>query len=81
MTSPTFSEKDGSVNLPIPTQLDTAPSKSSYLNAISPLTSAWNRYSEWRTSFGLPNPGSSEQLQKEVKGSFMAVMFYLLGES
>lgn len=71
------SEKDGSVILPIPTQLDPTSLKSPYLNAISPLTNAWNRYSEWRKSFGLPNPGSSEQMQKEVKGLFTGFILSL----
>jgi mitochondrial import receptor subunit TOM40 len=69
MTSPLFSEKDGLVNLPVPAPSEPPPSKSAYLDAISPLTNAWNRYSEWRTSFGLPNPGQVEQLQKEVKAT------------
>jgi len=55
--------------LPIPTQLDPTSLKSPYLNVISPLTNAWNYYSEWRKGFGLPNPGSSEQMQKEVKAT------------
>jgi mitochondrial import receptor subunit TOM40 len=69
MTSPSFSEKDGLVDLPAHTQSELPPSKSAYLNVISPLTNAWNRYSEWRTGLGLPNPGTAEQLQKEVKGT------------
>jgi len=70
MTPPPFSDKDGLVDLQVPTPSEQPSSKSAYLNAISPLTNAWNRYSEWRTSFDLPNPGSTENLQKEIKGEF-----------
>jgi mitochondrial import receptor subunit TOM40 len=69
MTPPPFSDKDGLVDLQVPTPSEQPSSKSAYLNAISPLTNAWNRYSEWRTSFDLPNPGSTENLQKEVKAT------------
>ncbi|KZO95290.1 hypothetical protein CALVIDRAFT_516555 [Calocera viscosa TUFC12733] len=34
---------------------------------VSPFTNAYSRFSNWRASFGLPNPGSSENLQKEIK--------------
>jgi mitochondrial import receptor subunit TOM40 len=71
MTPPSFSDKDGLVDLQVPAPSEQPSSKSAYLNAISPLTNAWNRYSEWRTSFDLPNPGSTENLQKEVKGVFL----------
>jgi mitochondrial import receptor subunit TOM40 len=73
MTPPSFSEKDGLVDLQVPIPSEQPPSKSAYLSAISPLTRAWNRYSEWRTSFDLPNPGSAEQLQKEVKGELQNI--------
>ncbi|KIJ57686.1 hypothetical protein HYDPIDRAFT_163894, partial [Hydnomerulius pinastri MD-312] len=43
------------------------PQKSSYMSAISPLTSVLGRFSEWRKSLDLPNPGTVENLQKEVK--------------
>jgi len=69
MTAPSFSEKDGSLDLLDPVPSEQAPLTSPYLNAISPLTNAWNRYSAWRTGFGLPNPGTVEQLQKEVKAT------------
>src|SRR5882762_3303399 len=68
MTSLSLSQKDGLLDLPVLTPSEQPSSKSAYFNAISPLTKAWNRYSEWRTNFGLPNTGTVEQLQKEVKG-------------
>ncbi|KAH0830585.1 eukaryotic porin-domain-containing protein [Lanmaoa asiatica] len=39
----------------------------SYLSAISPLTSLYGRFAGWRKSLDLPNPGTVENLQKEVK--------------
>jgi len=45
-----------------------APSKNSTLFApISPLANAYSRFSSWRTALALPNPGTVENLQKEVK--------------
>jgi mitochondrial import receptor subunit TOM40 len=69
MTSPSFSEKAGSGNLSVPAPSEQPTPKSAYLSAISPLTNVWNRYSEWRTGFGLPNPGQVEHLQKEIKAT------------
>jgi len=45
-----------------------APSKSSTLfPVVSPFANAYSRFSSWRAALGLPNPGSVENLQKEVK--------------
>ena len=33
----------------------------------SPLTSLYGRFTQWRKSLDLPNPGTVENLQKEVK--------------
>jgi mitochondrial import receptor subunit TOM40 len=74
MTSPSFSQKDGSLDLPAPAPSEQPRPKSAYFTAISPLTNAWNRYSDWRSSFGLPNPGTAEQLQKEVKGDLFSLI-------
>ncbi|KAI9446450.1 eukaryotic porin-domain-containing protein [Lactarius indigo] len=41
--------------------------KSTLFSAFSPLANASSRFSSWRTALGLPNPGSVENLQKEVK--------------
>jgi hypothetical protein len=50
-----------------------APSKSSTLFPVfSPLANAYSRLSSWRTALGLPNPGSVENLQKEVKSELFA---------
>lgn len=71
-SAPSFSEKAGLPDLiPTPSLLEPQPKSSSYLDAIAPLTNTWNRYSAWRESFGLPNPGSTEQLTKEVKGELV----------
>jgi len=43
------------------------PSKS----AFSSLTNIYSRFSAWRDSLGLPNPGTAENLQKEVKSTHL----------
>jgi mitochondrial import receptor subunit TOM40 len=43
-----------------------------YLAPISPLANAWSRFSYWRTALALPNPGTAEGLQKEVKSASRA---------
>src|ERR1700722_19501575 len=73
MTPPSFSQKDGQFDLPVSVTSEHPPLQSAYFKAISPLTNACNRYSEWRSSFGLPNPGTVEQLQEEVKGDLFFV--------
>jgi len=35
--------------------------------AVSPFTSVYDRFQQWRISLGLPNPGQVEDIQKEVK--------------
>jgi hypothetical protein len=48
-----------------------APSKSStHFPVFSPFANAYSRLSSWRAALGLPNPGSVENLQKEVKSEF-----------
>ena len=50
-----------------------APSKSSTLFPVfSPFANAYTRFSSWRVALGLPNPGSVENLQKEVKSKLFA---------
>ena len=44
--------------------------KSTLFTAFSPLANAHTRFSSWRTALGLPNPGSVENLQKEVKSKY-----------
>ncbi|KAG1753469.1 eukaryotic porin-domain-containing protein [Suillus lakei] len=70
MASSTFpSAKDGSTD-PSPSSVPQAP-KSSYTSALSPLTNAFSRFSQWRKSLDLPNPGTVENLQKEVKATHL----------
>jgi mitochondrial import receptor subunit TOM40 len=40
-------------------------------NPYSPFWSYLNRFSQWRAELGLPNPGSVENLQKEVKATHL----------
>jgi len=46
------------------------PLKSSYFNPLSPFTDAYDRFAQWRADLGLPHPGTVENLQKEVKGTY-----------
>ena len=56
-----------------------APSKNSALfSAFTPLASVYSRFSGWRTALGFPNPGTVENLQKEVKSEHF-VIHHLLG--
>jgi hypothetical protein len=54
----------------VPVPVSEKPSTSglpSYLFPLQPLANVYGRYSAWRSSLGLPNPGTAENLQKEVK--------------
>ena len=42
-------------------------SSSPFASVASPLTNAYNRFSQWKSALGLPNPGTVENLTKEVK--------------
>jgi len=42
---------------------------SPFYAALSPFTSTYNRFSQWRSDLALPSPGSIENLQKEVKST------------
>ena len=44
--------------------------KSTLFSAFSPLANAHTRFFSWRTALGLPNPGSVENIQKEVKSEY-----------
>jgi hypothetical protein len=58
------------------------PSKSSTLFPVfSPFVNAYSRLSSWRAALGLPNPGTVENLQKEVKSEFFAVCKSVRGVS
>ncbi|KIL00112.1 hypothetical protein PAXRUDRAFT_821990 [Paxillus rubicundulus Ve08.2h10] len=65
MASSVFPSEKLGLNDPSPSL--SQPHKTSYLSAISPLTGLFGRFSEWRNSLDLPNPGTVENLQKEVK--------------
>ena len=38
-----------------------------FASAVSPLTKVYDRFSQWKTTLGLSNPGTVENLTKEVK--------------
>lgn len=51
-------------------------SKPSSFSALSPLTNVYRRFSDWRSALGLPNPGSVENLQKEIKNTHLTNFFF-----
>jgi len=53
-----------------------ASSSSLFTTALAPLTSAYDRFSKWRTSRELSNPGTVEGLQKEVKATHLTNYFF-----
>jgi len=57
MSAIPVSEKPASHSLP------------TFLAPVSPLVNAYSRFSQWRTALDLPNPGTAENLQKEVKSA------------
>jgi len=63
MSSPAF-EKNDTLSLD-PYAAGTASQKSS--SSTSPFFGVFNRFSQWKADLGLPNPGSVENLQREVK--------------
>ncbi|TFY74723.1 hypothetical protein EWM64_g9290 [Hericium alpestre] len=53
------------------TSYSSPPSGRAGFSALSPLTSVYQRFQNWRSSLGLPNPGSVENLGKEVKNTHL----------
>ncbi|GAW10329.1 eukaryotic porin-domain-containing protein [Lentinula edodes] len=53
------------------TPLSAIPSSSPSPKSLSPLSNYLSRFSKWRAELGLPNPGSVENLQKEVKATHL----------
>jgi mitochondrial import receptor subunit TOM40 len=45
-----------------------------YLAPVSPFIGLYNGFASWRSSLGLPNPGTAENLQKEVKGTCAGII-------
>ncbi len=57
--------------------LDAVPTsqlRSSLAAVFSPVNNVYSRFSQWRTSLGLPNPGTSENVQKEVKSTCLKLL-------
>jgi mitochondrial import receptor subunit TOM40 len=68
MASTSLSEKDAHPNPYAPA----TPIVPSYFNPVSPFFNAYDRFARWRADLGLPQPGSVENLQKEVKGKSLS---------
>jgi mitochondrial import receptor subunit TOM40 len=67
MASSSYPEKTGLVDPYSPSAPESR--KSSLFLPFAPFSNIYNRFSQWRTDLGLPNPGTVENLQKEVKSS------------
>ena len=65
MASTPLHEKDAHLNPYAPS----TPVTPSYFNPVSPFFNAYDRFASWRRDLGLPQPGTVENLQKEVKGT------------
>jgi hypothetical protein len=63
---PLFPDKSGFID---PYATPSPPATPSYLSSIIPGMSLINRFSRWREQLDLPNPGTVENLQKEVKST------------
>ncbi|KAI0797658.1 eukaryotic porin-domain-containing protein [Abortiporus biennis] len=49
---------------------------SSHLPLVGPFANLYNRFSSWRHSLDLPNPGTVENIQKEVKATHLTNFFF-----
>lgn len=59
-------EKDAHYETSI--SVDSSPSSSS--GVFGPALNIYNRIGQWKEALGLPNPGTVENISKEVKGTF-----------
>ncbi|TDL27486.1 hypothetical protein BD410DRAFT_782573 [Rickenella mellea] len=50
--------------------------KTPLISYLGPAGHLYSRFSQWRTSIGLPNPGTVEGLQKEVKNTLLTNFFF-----
>ncbi|KAL4254099.1 Tom40 family protein [Abortiporus biennis] len=53
-----------------------AEASSSHLPLVGPFANLYNRFSSWRHSLDLPNPGTVENIQKEVKATHLTNFFF-----
>ena len=68
MASNSFAQKDAQ-------PITDAPEKLTAHTPFHPLSPfhVFNRFARWRADLGLPQPGTIENLQKEVKGIILSV--------
>ena len=68
MAANSFAEKDAQL-------ITDAPEKLTAHTPFHPLSPfhVFNRFARWRADLGLPQPGTIENLQKEVKGIILSV--------
>ncbi|QRV85753.1 import receptor subunit tom40 [Ceratobasidium sp. AG-Ba] len=69
MASTSYSEKALPSNLaPTPPEtIITSSPLAAFASATSPFVSSYGRFASWRAGLGLSNPGTTENMQKEVK--------------
>ncbi|QRV99808.1 import receptor subunit tom40 [Ceratobasidium sp. AG-Ba] len=69
MASTSYSEKASPSNLaPAPPEtIVTSSPLAAFASAASPFVNSYGRFASWRAGLGLSNPGTTENMQKEVK--------------
>jgi mitochondrial import receptor subunit TOM40 len=71
MASTSLTEKPGTI---LPSLSASDPRKSLFSRPFTPFANVYHRFAQWRTDLNLPNPGTVENLQKEVKGTSFAFL-------
>ena len=64
-----FAEKDAQPSTYAPENLTAHNS----FNPLLPFRNVYNRFARWRADLDLPQPGTIENLQKEIKGIVLSV--------
>lgn len=59
-----------------PFAIPTPPPPKSRHGFLSPFLSTYDRFTQWRADLGLPQPGTVENLQKEVKATHLTNYFF-----
>jgi mitochondrial import receptor subunit TOM40 len=69
MAANSFAQKDAQPTTDAPEKLTAY----SFFNPLSPFHNVYNRFARWRADLDLPQPGTIENLQKEIKGIVLSV--------
>jgi mitochondrial import receptor subunit TOM40 len=69
MAANSFPQKDAQPTTYAPENL----TAHNHFSPLSPFYNVYNRFTRWRTDLDLPQPGTIENLQKEIKGIVLSV--------